>query len=128
VLAVACAACPEAPIDAPAGSFTTAQYRVVASGTSATVPGAAVRPEFFSSGGGVLPIIGRRFIPEEYDGRQVEVAMIGHQYWTEVFASRPDAIGTKIEVDGAPRVIVGVMPAAFQPKGDGSIWIPQTAR
>jgi putative ABC transport system permease protein len=42
------------------------------------------------------------------------VAVITHQYWQRRFVGRDDAVGRTIFLDGAPRTIVGVLPAEVE--------------
>ncbi|MEP6917505.1 MAG: ABC transporter permease, partial [Acidobacteriota bacterium] len=61
----------------------------------------------------VRPILGRRFSREDDDPHGPERAMLTHAYWQRKFGQDPSIIGRRIDVDGTPREIVGVLPASF---------------
>lgn len=62
----------------------------------------------------VKPLLGRDFLPEELrDGARV--AILGHGYWQRQFAGDPQIVGRKLNLDGEPFTVVGVLPQSFQP-------------
>lgn len=74
---------------------------------------------------GVAPALGRGFSPEENVIGKDAVAILSHGLWRRQFHSDPNVLGRKVLLDGAPNVIVGVMPESFQfpaPKVD--VWLP----
>jgi hypothetical protein len=110
-------------IGAPEGSFTPAKFSVKVGEVTETVDGAVVTAQFLSAGNVIL--LGRGFVePDNAAGAQ-GVAVLSHRYWTERFQSAPTVIGTKIVVDGRPRLIVGVAQPAFDPDRAGLLWIPK---
>ncbi|MEX2528800.1 MAG: ABC transporter permease [Gemmatimonadota bacterium] len=62
---------------------------------------------------GVSPALGRGFTPEEYRD-QASIILLGHRLWQRRFASDPGVLGQQVEIDGALREVVGVMPAGFR--------------
>jgi len=73
---------------------------------------ARVSAGFFSALG-VPPAIGRAFTTaEDQPGREHEV-ILGHRLWQERFAGDPAVVGRAIDLNGAPYVVIGVMPAGF---------------
>ncbi|MBZ5604283.1 MAG: ABC transporter permease [Acidobacteriia bacterium] len=62
---------------------------------------------------GMRPIVGRSFTREEDRPGGPRVAMISHQLWLSRFAGDPGAVGRTIPLDGAPYLIVGVLPKNF---------------
>jgi predicted permease len=96
---------------------------------------------------GVKPAIGRTFeAGEDQPGRDT-VAVLSDELWRGLFDARPDAVGSKIKLDGRLYTIVGVMPPGFrypisrtdalyiplhmsdgQRKSRGSHWLPTVAR
>ncbi len=59
--------------------------------------------------------LGRDFNAADFHGEFADpsgsdVAIIGHQLWVTRFASRPDVIGQSIQIDGASRKVIGVLP------------------
>jgi macrolide transport system ATP-binding/permease protein len=63
---------------------------------------------------GVVPQVGRGFLPEEELPGATPVAVISHAVWLRLFDGRPDVTGRTIEISGHPYGIVGVAPAEFQ--------------
>lgn len=64
---------------------------------------------------GVQPAIGRSFTAEECQGRvgAPPAALLSHGFWQRRFASDPDVVGGKMTLNGAPVMVVGVLPASF---------------
>lgn len=76
---------------------------------------------------GVQPVAGRLFSNEEAEQRQ-HVAVISYPFWQSHFAGSPEAIGAKLELDGAPSEVIGILPAHFQfADWQPDIWEPITA-
>jgi hypothetical protein len=64
---------------------------------------------------GVQPAIGRSFNAEECEGRfgLPTAALLSHGFWQRRFASDPGVVGSKVTLNGAPVIVVGVLPASF---------------
>ncbi len=62
---------------------------------------------------------------EDAEGAQ-PVVVLSHRYWTSRFGADPEVVGTEVSINGAPTVIVGVMPGQFRFEflGEADIWIP----
>ena len=76
---------------------------------------------------GVQPVAGRLFSNEEAEQRQ-HVAVISYSFWQSHFAGSPKAIGAKLELDGAPSDVIGILPAHFQfADWQPDIWEPMAA-
>ena len=79
---------------------------------------------------GIKPLLGRGFeIDEEFPSNS-NVAVLSHSLWQRRFNGDRDVLGKTINVDGAPRTIVGVLPdtarAQFR-SGMGNkieLWLP----
>ncbi len=52
------------------------------------------------------------------------VAVIRNSFWERSFASDPAAIGSRINVNGIERTIVGVMPDGCEFPASGELWLP----
>jgi putative ABC transport system permease protein len=63
---------------------------------------------------GVVPMLGRDFLPEEDVPGANDVAILGYSFWQRHFAGDPSVIGKRIEVAGKSNVVIGVMPASFR--------------
>ena len=73
---------------------------------------------------GVSPILGHSFTPED-EARANRVLVLSHGLWQRRFGSSDEVLGKRLEIDGAPAVVIGVMPALFQlPGSDVQFWEP----
>jgi predicted permease len=84
---------------------------------------------------GVKPFMGRTFTEEEARAatpKQPTLIVISYGLWQRQFGGRQDVLGTKLDVNGVPAVVLGVMPKNFQLPTDfgddaaepTSLWIP----
>ena len=83
---------------------------------------AAVRttPNLFATIG-LAPILGRTFAPD--DGAS-EAVVVSEGFWVRRLGGDPEAVGRTITLDGAPHVVVGVVPPDFRfPLGDRDVYI-----
>jgi predicted permease len=89
-----------------------------------TVPALAVTPEFFSVLG-VKPLLGRTFIDDDgIPGHDARV-ILTYEFWLEHFGGDPAVVNRAIQVDDAPKLIVGVLPQGFAvPNMKASLWMP----
>jgi putative ABC transport system permease protein len=75
---------------------------------------------------GVLPALGRAFLPEDERPGAPGVTILGHDMWLTRFGGR-DVLGTTIRLDGKPHTIVGIMPERFYfPEPDAELYTPLT--
>jgi predicted permease len=106
-------------------------YSPGASGTTLTGEGdpthletAFVGDGFFQTLG-VEPTLGRSFRPEENVVGQDAVAILSRGLWRRQFHSDPQVLGHKVLLNGAPNVVVGVMPETFEfPDREVEVWVP----
>lgn len=62
---------------------------------------------------GVAPVVGRAFTPEE--GKlSSDVVLISHRLWMRRYGGETDLVGRRIEIDGKPATVVGILPRGFQ--------------
>jgi putative ABC transport system permease protein len=90
--------------------------------TTLTLTGAD-EPERISSGTasgnffatlGVPLALGRTFTLEEEPQGGRNVVILSHGFWQRKFASRPDAIGQSLTLDGRNYTVIGVLPQSFR--------------
>ncbi len=62
---------------------------------------------------GVDPILGRRFIPEEYTADNDGVVILQYNTWRSRFGADPEIIGKQVSFGPTMHTIVGVMPPGF---------------
>jgi putative ABC transport system permease protein len=85
---------------------------------------------FFESFG-VSPLAGRFFRSDEYQKGRDQVVVIGEGFWRRRFGADPGVIGRSFRSDNATFVIVGIAPAAFEPRllatsaGYRDVWLPK---
>jgi putative ABC transport system permease protein len=86
------------------------------------VPGMQVSPEFFSILR-IAPFLGRTFCPADGIPGQDTSVILSYDLWQGQFGSDKAIVGQKIDVDGVPHVVVGVMPTSFSfPKAKTQVW------
>jgi putative ABC transport system permease protein len=70
---------------------------------------------------GVRPILGRVFDARSPD--DINVVIIGYGLWQSQFAGNPGVLGQKVNLDGAPYTVIGVMPRGFFfPSREAQLW------
>ena len=63
---------------------------------------------------GIRPALGRAISKEDDLPNGPNVVLITHTYWQRAFGADPSAVGQSLMVNGAPRQVIGVLPADFQ--------------
>src|SRR5438093_9411679 len=64
---------------------------------------------------GVEPILGRAFLPDEYEPAKAQVAILGYAFWQRRYGGNPNVINKSITLNGASYTVVGVMPPGIYP-------------
>ena len=90
------------------------------------VIGAEISTEYFRMLD-VAPALGRDF--EKADAAQGLTVILSDGLWKRRFGSDPAVVGKTLTISGRPYLVVGVMPAAFDPPrfgwlGDQQAWFP----
>ncbi|MBZ5553248.1 MAG: ABC transporter permease [Acidobacteriia bacterium] len=62
---------------------------------------------------GIRPQLGRAFMPDEDQPGRDHVVLLTHTFWHRQFQSDPSVVGRAITLDGAPYLVVGVLPDSF---------------
>ncbi|HEY7290932.1 MAG TPA: ABC transporter permease [Vicinamibacterales bacterium] len=60
---------------------------------------------------GIAPALGRTFSDAEANDPDAPVVVLSHALWQRRFGGRPDIVGSTIQVNGAVRTVIGVMPS-----------------
>src|SRR5580700_9265235 len=95
-------------------AFRTDDFTLTGNGVPVHVSGGVVSANTFSLLG-VLPLIGRNFIPAEDAPTNTGLPVILSQnLWRERFASDPNVSGRTLTLSGQVFTVIGVMPAGFQ--------------
>ncbi len=74
---------------------------------------------------GTPPLLGRTFLPEEFDGTGARVVVLGHSTWQSRFGSDSGVIGRVLTLDSEPYTVVGVMPPRFGYPPERDVWAPK---
>ena len=110
----------------PHSSYTVARFTLTTEYAD-TVTGAMVSPEFFAAAS-VRPLLGRFFLPSEYESVARPVAVISNDLWRRRLNAAPNLIGTRIQLNGRPVFVVGVAPPDFRWPTDAAVWLPSVPR
>jgi putative ABC transport system permease protein len=75
---------------------------------------------------GVVPELGRTFLPEEdWPDAGNRLILLGHNLWSRRFGAHPAVVGRTIELDGERYRCIGVMPEGFGlPGSKAELWTP----
>ena len=94
-------------------AFSTADnLRLSGHGDPVPATGIEVIGNFFQVLG-VQPAMGRLFTPDEARHGASPVILLANHWWRRQFAADPDIVGKKIDLNGTPVTVVGVLPASF---------------
>src|ERR1700722_17801864 len=63
---------------------------------------------------GVQPILGRWFTRKDDSPGSPETIMLSYGYWQRTFAGDRSVSGRRIDVNGRPREVIGVLPSTFR--------------
>lgn len=110
----------------PTSSYSVDQF-MLGTEVADTVTGAMVSPEFFTASN-VRPLLGRFFLPAEYESVGQPVAVISNNLWRQRFSAAPQVIGTPVQLNGRAVTVIGVAPAGFVWPTGAAIWIPRAPR
>jgi len=89
-----------------------------------TVPALAVTPEFFSVLG-VAPLLGRPFVDDDGIPNHDAKVTLTYEFWQEHFGGDPSIVNRPIQINDAPKLVVGVLPPGFSvPNMKASLWMP----
>lgn len=104
-------------------AFDDTRFLLEGPGVARPVEGAVVSPGFLEVLG-VRPALGRGFSPEEAAPGADAAVILGNRLWVSRFGGRPDVVGSSIELNGRPHVVVGVAPAGFHFPEVADLWVP----
>ena len=94
-------------------AFVRVAMNVATPSFAVQVEGFRVSPSFFPMLG-FEPAIGRNFTDAEAQPGHDAVVLLTDTFWRSRFGGDPAIIGGSIDVDGAPCLVVGVLPASFR--------------
>jgi predicted permease len=74
---------------------------------------------------GVQPVLGRVFTEAEDVPNAEQTIVLSHGLWRRAFGGDPGIVGKRVDVNGEPRTILGVMPPSFDIPGRRiEAWVP----
>jgi len=93
-------------------------------GPAEELQGETVTRDFFTILG-VAPALGRTFTEEEEaTPEQGHAVVLSDALWRVRFGADPRVVGRTIRLDGAPWLVVGVMPRGFAYPAEARMWMP----
>ncbi|MGP0018134.1 MAG: ABC transporter permease [Candidatus Sulfotelmatobacter sp.] len=96
-------------------------------GHPARISATSVTGNFFSVLG-VMPALGRSFLPDEERPGSAPVCILSDDLWKRQFGSDPKILGKAITLNGEMWTVVGVMPAGFRFPQSVDLWVPAMVR
>lgn len=106
----------------PVDSYRRTTVRASIGSAMSTVQAAQVSPDFFDLAG-ARPLVGRFFVKGDVDAGRFMV--LSYDFWSERMAASPSVIGSKVDLDGQPTVVVGVAPRNFRVPEGAQLWTLQ---
>jgi predicted permease len=107
------------------GAFAMQSFNLAGGGVPEQVEGMRATPGFFTTLG-VAARRGRTFLPQEEALGADRVALVSHGLWRKYQETDRDLLGSTLRLNGAPYLVVGVMPEGFEDfrgyKAD--VWVP----
>jgi predicted permease len=110
------------------GAFVSSTAVLLGSGDPLRAPAAQVTPEVLPLLG-TPPLLGRVFDSTGTQDRDANAVVMGYGLWQSRFGGDPGLVGRTVNLDGTPRVVIGVMPQTFHfPTRNVQVWTPLVLR
>jgi putative ABC transport system permease protein len=87
------------------------------------VPGVHVTADYFPLFGARV-LAGRTFTTAEDSPNGGHVVVLSYGLWKRRFGGNPNVVGTNIQLEGQPYLVVGVIGQEFVTKAGGDLWLP----
>jgi predicted permease len=110
------------------GAFHSTSVNLVGRGEPERLTGTALTGEVLPMLD-VKPLIGRTFSEADYQNDGDGTVLLSYGLWQRDFGGDAAVLGQRVLMDGAPRVVIGVMPRDFHfPSADVTLWtlMPRT--
>jgi putative ABC transport system permease protein len=106
------------------GASVQQAANLVGQGEPQRLEAATVTADFFPTMQST-PLLGRVFTPAEDEPGAAGTAILSYRLWQAEFGGETGVIGRRMNLDGAPYTVIGVMPREFSfPRNDTALWIP----
>ncbi len=73
---------------------------------------------------GIMPVLGRNFLPEEEQVGRHRVVLLSHGLWQRRFGGDQALLGKTVQLNSESYTVIGIMPANFQLAGRRDVWVP----
>ncbi len=70
------------------------------------------------------PILGRDFTKSDEIPGAAPVAILNYSFWKSRYGKDPTVVGRTVRINGAPAIVVGVMPPGFIFPQNQDMWVP----
>ncbi|HEX8694017.1 MAG TPA: ABC transporter permease [Longimicrobium sp.] len=77
---------------------------------------------------GVRPLLGSGFRPRDFHPGAEPVVLLSHALWSRRYGSDPALVGGRIELDGRPATVLGVLPPSLEYPERRDLWAPKVFR
>ena len=104
---------------------TDVTYTLTGAGDPSVIIGYSFSADYFHVLG-VAPLLGRTFLPEEEQPGKNHVAVLSYSLWQSRFGGERNLVGKTITLDGAPYMVVGIMPPGTRYPPLTDLWTPLT--
>src|SRR5579862_8666318 len=106
------------------GAITTFAVNMIGEGPPERVKTAVVTGNLFAVLG-VPPLLGRSISPaDDRDGAPL-TTVLSYGLWQRAFGGDAGVLGRKVDLNGTPHVVIGVMPPQFHfPDQETELWTP----
>ena len=95
-------------------AFNSSTVTLTGDGEPTQMMGANTSAGYFAVVG-VEPMLGRSFLPEEYEPGKNQVVILGNALWRSYFGGDPAIVNKTIKLDGVSYTVTGVMPPGIYP-------------
>ncbi len=107
------------------GTYLGLGATLTGSGDAVSVRGAQVSEGMFNRVLGVQPALGRGFAASDDIPDAERVALLSWALWQQQWHGDPSILGEAIVLSGEPTIVIGIMPATFQPpfSPQAELWV-----
>lgn len=106
------------------GVFSEIAFNLTGPQPPMTVSGAVVTPNLLQVLE-VSPLLGRTISPSSHGPRE---AVLSYALWRSRYGADPGIVGTAVDINGEPMMIVGVMPKGFEYPRGNQLWVSSPFR
>jgi predicted permease len=98
---------------------------ITGEGSPEQTAGAFVTADYFNVLGRQAAV-GRTFVEDESRQGTDDVVVLSYALWQRRFGGDADVVGRRLQINGEPVTVVGVMPQDFESLLDVDLWLPLT--